>query len=114
MPITPPNAPLQLLGGLSPKQFLAEYWQKKPLLVRQAVPGFTGLMSPDELRAAARRDDVESRLIDRGRRPVGSASRPLRGQGFQSPQSPLDRAGAGIEPDSPSADALMQQFSFIP
>ena len=48
MPITPPNAPLQLLGGLSPKQFLAEYWQKKPLLVRQAVPGFTGLMSPDE------------------------------------------------------------------
>ena len=33
-----------LLGGLSAREFLAEYWQKKPLLIRQAVPGFTGVL----------------------------------------------------------------------
>ena len=31
--------PLVMLGGLTAEQFLAEYWQKKPLLVRQAWPG---------------------------------------------------------------------------
>ncbi|HPL29215.1 MAG TPA: cupin domain-containing protein, partial [Anaerolineae bacterium] len=55
-----PKHPLQLLGGLSPTQFLAEYWQKKPLLVRNAVPGFSGLLSRDEMFEAACRDDVES------------------------------------------------------
>ncbi|MBE0550275.1 MAG: cupin domain-containing protein, partial [Rubrivivax sp.] len=33
------NAPLALLGGLSPAVFMRRYWQKTPLLVRQAWPG---------------------------------------------------------------------------
>ena len=28
-----------LLGGLSPELFMKKHWQKKPLLIRQAVPG---------------------------------------------------------------------------
>lgn len=54
----------QLLGGMSPEVFLNEYWQKKPLLVRQAVPDFQGLVSPDELRGLACREDAVSRLIE--------------------------------------------------
>ena len=50
-----------LLGGLSAEEFLAEYWQKKPLLVRQAVPGFTGVLSKDELFGLARDPDVAAR-----------------------------------------------------
>ena len=50
-----------LLGGLSAREFLAEYWQKKPLLIRQAVPGFTGVVSKDELFDLACDPDVESR-----------------------------------------------------
>ena len=34
------TAPLSLLGGLSAQQFMKKHWQKKPLLVRQAMPGF--------------------------------------------------------------------------
>ena len=52
-----------LLGGLSPAQFLRDYWHKRPLLIRNAVPGFSGLLSPDAMRQLAARDDVESRLI---------------------------------------------------
>ena len=33
--------PLALLGGLTPAQFMRRHWQKKPLLVRQALPGAT-------------------------------------------------------------------------
>ncbi|HSO99909.1 MAG TPA: cupin domain-containing protein, partial [Thioalkalivibrio sp.] len=35
-----PDEPLTLRGGLSARAFLRDYWQKKPLLVRQAMPGF--------------------------------------------------------------------------
>jgi hypothetical protein len=52
-----------LLGGLSPRIFLRDYWQKKPLLIRAAVPGFNGLLERDELFALARDEDVESRFI---------------------------------------------------
>ena len=33
-----------LLGGLSPAAFLRAHWQKRPLLVRQAIPGFRGIV----------------------------------------------------------------------
>jgi 50S ribosomal protein L16 3-hydroxylase len=36
--------PLQLLGGLTPQQFMKRHWQKKPLLVRQAIPSFKPLL----------------------------------------------------------------------
>lgn len=58
-----PSPPLQLLGGISAEQFFAEYWQKKPLLIRQAIPDFKPLLSVENLFELAERDDVESRLI---------------------------------------------------
>ena len=51
------------LGGITPRQFLREYWQKKPLLVRQAIPGFQGLLSKPELLRLATDGDIESRLV---------------------------------------------------
>ena len=38
-----------LLGGLSKEAFLSEYWQKKPLLIRNAFPDIAILLGPDEL-----------------------------------------------------------------
>jgi 50S ribosomal protein L16 3-hydroxylase len=52
-----------LLGGLSPAAFLRAYWQKRPLLVRQAMPGFRGIVSRDAFLALATRDDARSRLV---------------------------------------------------
>ena len=61
--IIPPDQPLQLLGNITPAEFMSKYWQKKPLLIRGAIPGFTPLLSRDDLFALAQQDDVESRLI---------------------------------------------------
>lgn len=52
-----------LLGGLSASQFMKRHWQKKPLLVRQAIPGFKPLLTRAELFALSMQEDVESRLI---------------------------------------------------
>lgn len=40
---------MQLLGGMRAQQFLARYWQKKPLLVRHAIPDFNGILQMSEL-----------------------------------------------------------------
>ncbi len=61
--IVPPNLPLQLLGNISPAEFMRKYWQKKPLLIRGAIAGFKPLLSREELFALAEQEDVESRLI---------------------------------------------------
>ena len=55
--------PLTLLGSITPRQFLAEYWQKKPLLVRNAFPGWQNPLEPDELAGLACEEEAESRIV---------------------------------------------------
>ena len=59
---------LPLLGGLSASYFLHRHWQKTPLLVRQAIPGFKGVLDFRAMTELAGRDDCESRLLLRSRR----------------------------------------------
>ena len=54
---------MPLLGGLSPAQFMRRHWQKKPLVVRQALPGVTPPATRAELARLAASEDVESRLV---------------------------------------------------
>lgn len=51
------------LGGLTTQRFLAEYWQKKPLLVRGAVPDYESPVSAEELAGLACEGEVESRVV---------------------------------------------------
>jgi 50S ribosomal protein L16 3-hydroxylase len=57
--------PTPLLGGLSAREFMRRHWQKKPLLVRAAMPDAAGLASRSEVFALAAHDAVESRLVVR-------------------------------------------------
>ena len=43
----PPGGPP--LGGLAPETFLRRHWQKRARLVREAIPGFIGPFSRDDL-----------------------------------------------------------------
>ena len=56
-------ARLELLGGLSPHAFMRQHWQKKPLLIRQAIPGMQPLIAREALFELAQQHDVESRLV---------------------------------------------------
>lgn len=54
---------MDMLGGLTASEFLRDYWQKKPLVIRQAFPGLTSPVSPDELAGLACEEGVESRIV---------------------------------------------------
>jgi 50S ribosomal protein L16 3-hydroxylase len=44
-------------------RFMREVWQRRPLLIRHALPGFRPPVGRDALFALARRDDAEARLV---------------------------------------------------
>ncbi|MDR9468952.1 cupin domain-containing protein [Marinospirillum sp.] len=52
-----------LLGNISAEEFLRDYWQKKPLLIRQALPDFTPPLEINELAGLACEEQVESRVV---------------------------------------------------
>ena len=66
-------APLRQLGDMAVETFLKTYWQKKPLLIRQAFPDFQTPIGANELAGFALEDDVLSRLITEIKTPQGSS-----------------------------------------
>lgn len=110
-----PVSPLTLLGGLSPNQFMKKHWQKKPLLVRGAVPGFTPLIDRAQLFALAAQDHVESRLVERRSGQWKVRSGPLSRRvlpPLARPEWTLLVQGVDLHVDS--AHALLAQFRFLP
>lgn len=102
---------LRVLGGLSAQQFLRRHWQKRPLLVRGALPGFRGAATRAQLAALAARADVESRLVRR------------RGARWDVTQGPLACAAlernstllvSGVNHHLAAADRLLRRFAFLP
>ncbi len=114
------NQALQLLGGMTPAQFLAVYWHKKPLLIKNAIPNFKGLLSPEELAGLACEDGVQSRIIEE-----------IKGK-WHASHGPFEEADFAKLPENPTPDhrwtllvqsvnhylpevsRLLQQFDFIP
>jgi len=101
------------LGGITPHEFLAEYWQKKPLLVRGAFTDFTGPLSRDEVLALACDEDAESRLIRHDGRAWSLESGPFRKSDFKR-RTPWTVLVQGVNLLSDAADELLHQFDFIP
>ncbi|MGC7403787.1 JmjC domain-containing protein [Pandoraea pneumonica] len=104
-----------LLGGLTPDAFMKRYWHKRPLLIRQAIPGFTAPLSRDELFALAAQDDVESRLVSVARKRWQLDHGPFDVEDLP----PLTRKQwtllvQGVNLHASAVDSLMQQFRFIP
>ncbi len=107
------HAPTPLLGGYSPAVFMRTYWQKKPLLIRQAIAGFRSPISAAGLKKLARRDDVESRLIWQENNEWNMENGPFaRFPKISEPNWSLLVQSVDLHDDA--AAALMQQFRFIP
>jgi 50S ribosomal protein L16 3-hydroxylase len=103
------------LGGLSAQQFLRRYWQKKPLVIRGAVPGLTLPLSRSRLFALAGRPDVESRLVARHGKRWTLAHGPFRKTDFP----PRAQRGwtllvQGVDLHDDAAHALLRRFRFLP
>jgi len=104
-----------LLGGITPRQFLAEYWQKKPLLIRGACPDFTGLLSADELAGLACEEDVQSRLVTNRQGKWQVENGPFDETRFAKlPKKDWSLLVQDVSHHLPEAMALLQRFDFIP
>lgn len=114
-PIEPVEAPREMLGGLSAQQFMRRHWQKKPLLVRNAFPGFKPLVPRSALFEMAADEAVESRLIVKGKKGWTMKQGPLPGKSLP----PLKQPGwtllvQGVDLHLDAAHALLQRFRFLP
>ena len=103
-----------LLGGMPVKQFLAEYWQRKPLLVRNAVPGFSGLLGRDDLLYMACNEDVESRFVSQAGGQWTIEHGPFSRDRFRRAKKPWTTLVQGLNLHLPEADRLMREFNFVP
>jgi 50S ribosomal protein L16 3-hydroxylase len=103
---------LTLLNGLSAAEFLRDYWQKKPLLIRQAIPGFKPLLTRDQLFEMVQDEDVESRLIT-CQKQWKMDSGPF-AQVPSLKQKNWTLLVQSVNLHNAAVDALMRQFNFIP
>ncbi len=108
---------LDVLGGISAEQFLAEYWQKKPLLVRNAMPEIVGLLEPNDVMELALDENVTARLIkqkDRDPNQWSVKSSPLLKADFQKMPKLWSVLVQAVDHYSFDLAELWKKFPFIP
>ncbi|MBN1080097.1 cupin domain-containing protein [Pseudomonas sp. 1079] len=111
-----PDIPLQLLGGITAREFLRDYWQKKPLLIRQAIPDFESPIDADELAGLALEEEVESRLvIEHGERPWELRRGPFAEDAFSTlPEREWTLLVQAVDQFVPEVAELLEHFRFLP
>ena len=103
--------------GMSPTRFLRDYWQKRPLLIRNAFADFQPPLQPDDLAGLACEPTALARLIVHDEKH----------DRWEVNSGPLDEADFARTPDSNwtllvqdvdkwdvDVAALIQHFSFLP
>jgi len=104
---------LKQLGSMPVARFMRDTWQRRPLLIRNAFPGFVPPVSRDALFELARRDDAESRLIARVDERWSLKHGPL--QRLPSTRRPdWTLLVQGVDLLDEGAHALLRRFRFVP
>ena len=114
------SIPLCLPESISSEQFLAEYWQKKPLLIKQGLPQLVGMFEPEDMLGLAIEEDASARLLTQ------AATKQTGQPQWQLKKSPLAESDfdnlpeqwtvlvQNLEQWSPELGQLWQAFDFIP
>jgi 50S ribosomal protein L16 3-hydroxylase len=108
---------MSLFGNISIETFLTEYWQKKPLLIRNAFPDFKSPIDPDEVAGLALEDGVESRIIieDGPNTKWELENGPFSEERFETlPDNNWTLLVQAIDQWVPEMADLLQNFNFLP
>ena len=106
-----------VLGNLDAAEFLRDYWQRKPLLVRGALPDYAPPLTPDELAGLALDEAVESRIVTD---PGGAGNYRLQHGPFEAgvfealPETEWTLLVQAIDLWVPEVEELVRQFDFLP
>lgn len=107
------NPPLRLLGDIPVARFMREHWQRRPLLIRQALKDFVAPVGRARLLAYARSPQAEARLIERAAGKWHVRHGPLA-------RLPARRKSGwtvlvqGLDLLDDDAHGLLQRFRFVP
>lgn len=108
---------LCLPDAISPEQFLAEYWQKKPLLIKQGLPQLIGMFEPDDILGLATDEDATARLLTQAtmNQPQWQLKKsPLVDADFDDLPEQWTVLVQNMEQWSPELGQLWQAFDFVP
>jgi len=103
--------------GMSPSTFLRDYWQKRPLLIRNAFPDFVSPIEPEDLAGLACEETALSRIVSHDRRTDGYSLRsgPFREDEFPGmPQQDWTLLVQDVDKWDADVAALLPHFSFLP
>jgi 50S ribosomal protein L16 3-hydroxylase len=104
------------ISFLNGDEFFRDYWQKKPLCLRQALPNFQSPISADELAGLACESVVESRLIlEHGDVPWQLKHGPFTEKDFATlPERHWSLLVQAVNHYIPAVNDLLQHFNFLP
>jgi 50S ribosomal protein L16 3-hydroxylase len=108
---------MHVLGELSVAEFLRDYWQKKPLLIRNAWPDFQPLLTADELAGLSLEEEIESRIVmEHGKEgPWEILKGPFNDDVFADlPETHWTLLVQAVDHWIPEAADLMEHFRFLP
>lgn len=107
-----------LPDNLTPEQFLAEYWQKKPLLIKQGLPQLKDMFEPDDILGLSLDEAATSRLITQNNTNNGDQwqlqQSPLSEEMFDNLPEQWTVLVQNLEQWSPELGQLWNAFNFIP
>ena len=104
-------------GTISQEEFLSDYWQKKPLLIKQALPNFISPVSPDELAGLSLEEEFESRLVTGSTKDNrwSLTEGPFSEETFTDlPETDWTLLVQGVDRFIPEVESLIDHFNFIP
>lgn len=108
---------MHILGHLSIEEFLRDYWQKKPVLIRNAWPNFKPLLSAEELAGLSLEEEIESRIVQEEgpEEPWQVSSGPFNEDTYQNlPAEKWTLLVQAVDQWIPEAADLLENFRFIP
>ena len=112
----PINTPLEILGGISAEVFLRDYWQKKPLLIRKAIPDFVSPLDGNDLAGLSLEDMVESRIVlEHGAIPWELKQGPFDDDTYSTlPERDWTLLVQAVDQFSPDVAEVLENFKFLP
>lgn len=107
-----------LPDDITPEQFLADYWQKKPLLIKQGLPQLKDMFEPEDILGLSLDEAATSRLLTQNKTETGEQwhlkQSPLTEEMFADLPEQWTVLVQNLEQWSPELGQLWNAFNFIP
>ena len=108
------NIPFCLPENITPQDFLQNYWQKRPLLIRNGLPQIVELFEPNDILELALEEEITARLIQCRNEQWSVKNSPFEERDLENLPAQWSVMVQNLEQWSPELGELWQAFGYIP